>query len=404
MTTEFTLSAFSATDDAALGDDGTISGGLANYLRRMAEPNRFLSYEMVPLATQAVIPMGQGIFMNIPSFTNDSTFGVKTLTAVAQALESLPLSASGTDATIANLRQTKITSLQRKMTYFADGFAVSKVNKNTATVQGEFERIAQFIMKTAAQTQEKMLQNNIIFETGTALTDPGGGSGVIWNGAIGGAVKSGLVAGEFIYVAPNPVDTAWGLIEAGQDDVVANNFALARKFLKALGTPGFQSLGGRMAAIIGPDTVYRLHTSVIGGPGAGAVGDASLTFEQESMNRVRTFTDAVIGDMFGFRLIETNFPITVAAGATNGPSDNGTNGAAGITEVDCEINVLFGPDAFYVTPHANLSPQLYVSGFNEGGPFNPTKSVSSLATDFMFGAVRGPEFATKTVLMPSPIA
>ena len=389
MATEYTLSAYdgAAADDAALGDDGTVSGGLANYLRTMAEPNRFLNYEMVPLATQAVVPMGQGVYMNIPNYTNDSTYGVKTLSAVTQDLEALPLSTDGEAPTLANLRQTQVQSLSRKMTYFADGFAVSKVNKNTQTVRDQFERIAQFVMKTASQTQEKLLQNNILYETGAALTNPNG-AGTIWNGVIG--QTSGPVSGEFIYVAPNPDDTAWGALTA-TDVVVANQFALARKYLKSYGTPGFQRLGGRLAAIIGPDTVYRLHTQVIGGPASGAVGDASLTFEQESMNKVRTFTDAVIGDLFGFRLIESNFPISPGVG-TGAPGD--TN------NVETELNVLFGPDAFYVTPHANLNPQLYVSGFDEGGPFNPTKSVASVATDFMFGAVRGPEFATKVVLMP----
>ena len=75
-----------------------------------------------------------------------------------------------------------------------------------------------------------------------------------------------------------------------------------------------------------------------------------------------------------------------------------------VTEVDCEINLLFGPDALYVTPHALLSPQIYVSGFNEGGAFNPTKSVASVATDFMFGSLRGEEFATKMCVLPVPVS
>jgi hypothetical protein len=363
----------------ALGDTGAVDGALANYLRRRAEPNLFLNYELVPIASEAEVPTNEGVHMNIPTFVNDSTHGVKTLDAATD--EAFPL---GTDSGAGSLRTSEVdTSTERKMSLFADGFKVSKAYKSTASVQGEFERIAQFIMKTAAQTQEKLVQNNIIYESGAALTAPNG-AGTIWNGLS----AQGYTTGEPIYVAPDATGTAWGSLTSS-DVAVANQFALARKYLKARGNPGFSMLGGKLAAIVGPDTIYRLTTQV-----TTTTGQAALTFENESMNRVRTFNEAVAGDLLGFRLIETNFPITVAGGVTNGPS----------ASVDCEINVLCAPDAFYITPHQRLTPQLYVTPFDAGGWTNPTRSISVLATDFMFGAIRGPEFENKLALMPCAIA
>ena len=198
MATSFSLSAYDTAgapyENAALGDDGLIAGALAHYLRSVAEPNCFLNYEMVPLASQAVVPAGQGKYMTIPNFVNDSTYGVANATVVTN--EALPFNASGTaTASIAGLRETRVENIDREQTYFRDGYIVSKLYKNTATVQGEYERIAQFIMKGSAQTQEKLLQNNMIYQAGAAaLTDPAGG-GAIWVGAVGGAVTSGKVAG-----------------------------------------------------------------------------------------------------------------------------------------------------------------------------------------------------------------
>jgi hypothetical protein len=381
------------TSVAAIGDDGTITGALAKYLRSVAEPNLFRSYEFMPLATEAVVPAGQGLYMQIPSFANNSTSGVAGATFADRANSLSPITSAevnpllGTSVDLTNFRSTSVSNVDRKQSYFTDGFAVSKLYKDTATVQGEFERIAQFIMKTAAATQEILVQNNIIFESGAAVENTAGGygdptgAGVVWNGLS----AEGATASEPLYVSPDVAATAWGSIAAG-DFVVANKFAMARKLLKERGNPGFTKLGGRLAALIGPDTLYRLTTSV-----AATSGIAALTFEQESMNYTDTYRSAnIAGDLFGFRLIETNNPITIASGTTNGPS--GT--------VDCEINVLFAPDAFYVTPHARLTPQLYVSGFGEGGPLNPTKTIASLATDFLFGARRGPDFENKMVLMP----
>lgn len=385
------------TSIAASSDAGNVDGALAHYLRSTAEPNLFYSYEFIPLASEAVVPAGQGIYMTIPAFANGvsgATFldRANALAPVAAAAETAPLlTTDGTTPDLTNFRTTSVTSTSRQQKYFTDGFAVSKLYKDTATVQGEFERIAQFIMKTAAATQEILLQNQIIYESGAALTDPTG-AGTIW-GTFG--ATEGYNSGDPIYVSPDEAGTAWGSIVAG-DYALANKFARARKELKQRGNPGFAQLNGRLAALIGPDTLYRLTTSV-----ATVTGNAALTFEQESMNMTDVFKSAVVGDLFGFRLIESNNPITIIAEVANGPST--TAGAGAGNEVDCEINVLFAPDAFYVTPHARLTPQLYVSGFNEGGPLNPTKSVASLATDFLFGAIIGPEFDQKCVLMPSSL-
>ena len=385
----------------AISDVGDVTGALASYLRSGAEPNLYRNYEFLALATEAEIPAGQGIHMNIPAYTNGvsgATWSDKAnaLSPVVAANEINPL-LGGTTADQSLFRTTTVTSVDRKQTYFADGFAVSKLYKNTATVQGEFERIAQFIMKTAAATQEILLQSNIIYEfnsggASTDITDPTN-TGVIWN-TIGAA--EGATAGEPLYVSPTPAGTAWGSVGAGEL-VVANKFALARKYLKQRGNPGFQNLGGRLAALVGPDTIYALSTQVTAVPAAGATGHAALTFENDSMDAAGVFTDGrVAGDLFGFRLIETNNPIVIPGAETNGPSKD-LAGAA----VECEVNVLFAPDAFYITPHANLTPQLYMSGFNEGGPLNPTKSLSSLATDFTFGALRGPDFENKLLLLPT---
>lgn len=369
------------TSIGAIGDTGAVDGALANYLRSVAEPNLFRSYEFVPFATEAVVPHGQGVHMNIPAFTNGvagATFGDRANSlAPVTSNEHVPL--LGTSLDLSQFRTTSVASTERKQSYFSDGFVVSKLYKDTATVQGEFERIAQFIMKTAGAAQEILLQNNLIYESGAALTDPTG-AGVIWTMPAG----EGYNADHPIYVSPDTDGTNWGSIAAG-DFLVPNKLALARKFLKERGNPGFSMLNGRLGALIGPDSVYRLTTSV-----ATTSGQAALTFEVESMGMNEVFKSAVVGDLFGFRLVESNNPITIASGTTNGPS--GT--------VDCEVNVLFAPDAFYVTPHARLTPQLYVSGFGEGGALNPTKSMSSVATDFLFGALRGPEFDQKMCLMP----
>lgn len=389
----------------AISDDGNLTGALGNYLRTFAEPNLFLNYEMVPLATEAEVPGNQGRWMQIPYFTNDTDHGVKTMDAIAAAKEALPLATTTNVGDVGSLRDTEVLNTDRAMSYFADGFKVSKAYKSLANVRGEMERMAQFIMKTTAQTQEKLLQNQILYGGATATpdgatTDPGATPSPVLPTAFSNNT-SGQISGECYYVAPGADNTPWGSIDAS-DPVIANNFALARKFLKQGGNPGFTKLGGKLAAVVGPDTVYRLHTQVVAAPSSG-VGDAPLTWEAESMGETRIYKDAVIGDLFGFRLMECNFPITIAAGATNGPSDNGTATVNPAAEIDCELNILFAPDALYVTPHALLTPQIYVSGFNEGGAFNPTKSVASVATDFMFGALRGPDYLNKCVLMPCPV-
>jgi hypothetical protein len=387
----------------ALADDGTVTGALAHYLRTTAEPNLFNGYEFVALATEAEVPNGAGVWMSIPHYANSGTNGALGQTWADKANGLSPVGITGEELNplvglqpdLAVLRQSRTDTIDRKMSYFTDGFGISKVNKTTRAVQGEFERISQFIMKTAAATQETLLQANIIYEfnsggASNAITDPTN-TGVIW--ASFGATE-GYNAGDPMYVSPDVEGSAWGSIVAG-DYPVANKFAYARKLLKQYGNPGFSQLGNKLCALIGPDTNYRLSTSV-----TSASNAAALTFEQESMGMSQVFKDAVVGDLFGFRLIETNNPIVIPGDTTNGPSTDG----GGSTDVDCEINVLFAPDAFYVTPHEGLTPQLYVSGFNEGGAFNPTKTVSSLATDFMFGALRGPAFDKKMILMPCPIA
>lgn len=382
----------------AIGDTGSVDGALAKYLRTFAEPTLYRDYEFVPMASEAQVPAGQGIYMTIPYFqqtgSGASSTGVRGATFGDRSNALSPVTSGeinpllgATTPDQSNFRSSSIDTVDRKQAYFTDGFAVSKLYKDTATVQGEFERIAQFIMKTAAATMEILVQNQLIYESGNALTDPTG-TGTIWNGL--GA--EGATANEPLYVSPDVAGTNWGVIKSG-DFVVANKFALARKLLKERGNPGFSKLGNRLAAMIGPDTLYRLTTSV-----ANTAGIAALTFEQESMNMTRVFSDAVVGDLFGFRLIETNNPIVISAGTTNGPSDDASG------NVDCEINILFAPDAFYATPHAKLTPQLYVSGFGEGGALNPTKSIAALATDFLFGALRGPEFSDKLVLMPCALS
>src|SRR6056297_317404 len=189
----------------AIGDTGGVDGALAKYLRTFAEPSLYRDYEFVPMASEAQVPAGQGIYMTIPYFqqtgSGTSSTGVRGATFGDRANALSPVTSGeinpllgATTPDQSNFRTTSIDTTDRKQAYFTDGFAVSKLYKDTATVQGEFERIAQFIMKTAAATQEILIQNQLIYESGAALTDPTG-AGTIW----ADMAAEGETAGEPLY-------------------------------------------------------------------------------------------------------------------------------------------------------------------------------------------------------------
>ena len=377
--------AIDATGAAYLGT--STDDALQQHLRRLAIPDLFANYELIHLATEAEVPANQGLVMIIPEYTNDTDHGVLTTPRVADANAAYPMGSS--IASTANLlRDLNQATSTVALKYYADGFKFDKIYARSVAIDGSMERAAKYLMVGSAQSMERLVQNRLLYETDSDSPNPDTAGGVIWNGL----TAPGYTANEPIYANPEGGTTTWAGLVAG-DFVTANGFAQARKYLRKRGNPGFSQLGGRFAAVVGPETVHRLTTSV-----TPVSGQAALTFENESMNQTAVFADSAVGDLFGFRLFESNYAREIADSVANAA---GATAAAGTAY---EYNFLFAPDAFFVCPHAAVNPGVIVKGFNEGGALNPTNSLASISVDYLFGAARASNnfIGSKLVLMPCP--
>src|SRR6056297_119460 len=375
--------------------DSASNAEVEQHLRRVALPDLFDNQELVKLASEAEVPANQGLLMIIPSFTNENE-----ITSPAQAKhgaqstpirgdEFLPIS-GGTTATVANLRDVEHSSVTATLKYYAEGYRFSKVFARSVSIEGNMERASKYLMQGVALNQERLLQNQILYGApGTEATDVSATDGVLHtkNNTAPGYVS----ATEPMYASPTGANTAWDDLTS-TDSAVAEGFAQARRLLRKRRAPGFSQLGGTHAAYVGPATCQSLLTQTNS-------SEASLTFEQESMNMTSSFRNNVIGRLFGFTVFESTLVREIDDDdATYGTNAAGSTTAAGST---FEYNILFGPDAFFVCPHEAVNPGVIVKGFNEGGAFNPTNSVMSVSVDYLFAAKASGQIGERCVIMPS---
>ena len=373
---------------------GQTNDELQQHLRRTALPDLFDNYELVQLATEAQVPSNQGLVMIIPDYTNDTDHGVKSTPNIASTsgLDSAPILTKTPD--LDNLRDIEHNTKTATLRYYADGYKFSKVFARSVSIQDSMERASRYLMVGAAQNQERLVQNHVLYSNAASATegyDVTATTGTLHNknNDLPGYVSST----EPMYAHPSGDDDAWDDL-ASTDVAVAEGFAQARKMLRKRRAPGYSSLGGKYAAYVGPSTVHSLLTQV-------KSGGASLTFENDSMNMTDSFKDNVIGTLFGCVVYESTYVREI----DDDDSDYATYAAGTTTNAGqtFEYNLIFGPDAFFVCPHESVNPGVIVKGFNEGGAWNPTNSVSSVSVDYLFAAQASNQIGERAVIMPAPV-
>jgi hypothetical protein len=377
------------------------------------EADRHASYELMPLATEGMVQGKNGLQLFIPYFDEsageNSGGSVEDVAAITVAgvqadgstglsgandQPGLPLGSDNVTFSLTNFRTLGLSDLHAPITYYADGFRMTKPILR-ATGSGEemyrrgIERLARYISKT----HEESLQRQFYVEGGTtkeALLDVNIAptnltiiDNAEWN-----------TAGFPMLVMPR--DAGGGALAAGNltvaDVPTANQIALVRNRLKRNNNPTFKQLAGNYAGIIGPDTEYYLLNHV-----TGETGWAALTFEQESMSQAEVYKNGKVPTLFKVAMICSN-----AIPIGDGTFTNGLSGGTTGDDVDYEINMFFAPDAIYKIPSAALPPDIHVVA-PTASVADPTASNALVATDFGFQSLRGPHFEEKAVVMPAPV-
>ena len=384
---------------AAVSSEGYLAGStnaaIQQHLRRTALPDLFKNYELIQFATEAEVPSNQGLVMIIPEFVNDTTSGVKSTPKIADTAGVSAAPILGLQPNLGLLRDVSHDTITATLKYYADGFKFDKVFARSVSIEGSMERAARYLMVGAAQNQEKLLQNHILYSNATSATegtDTSATTGVLHdkNNDLPGYVS----ATEPMYVHPQGGADAWDDLAAANAFATPEGFAQARKFLRKQDAPGYASLGNCYAAVVGPGTVYSLLTQV-------KASGAALTFENDSMNMTESFSMNSIGKLFGTVLFESSYVREIDDDdATYGTYAAGTTTNAGTT---FEYNMIFGPDAFFVCPHEAVNPGVILKGFNEGGALNPTNSVSSVSVDYLFAARASQQIGKRCAIMPAAV-
>lgn len=365
------MSVFGTGTFTAVGGLTATNTALTDYLREEAEPARYKNYVLRQFCSEAIQPGYMGNTIYAPTITNavqnatrkDIGGAVSTYSG-AQGERSSP-----------SARALSFSKASGELNYYMDVIGVSKVFAATATLRKYLARAAEYLMVGCAQTEEEL---------------------EIWNAMFYGAHNAGtgvpnafpnVVGGEALYVDPANDGSAWGTI-VSTDYLVPTTLAqIRRKHVKNKNRT-FDFMDGKYPFICGPDAVYMLATNV-------NEAGTQLSFERNSMNKTDVYNNQVVGDVLGVRVIEAlSLPeYDGAIGAlTNEPSTTAT------VTMCCSPT----PDAVYCHEHQTLNPQLYWSGF-QVNTFTPAAEEATLAMDFMAGAFKGVDYATKMLLVPVPV-
>src|SRR6056297_3086001 len=118
-----------STSINVIGDNGGDDGALAKYMRTFKEQSLYRDYEFVPMASEAQVPAGQGIYMTIPYFqqtgsgtrstgVRGATFGdrANALSPVTSGEINPLLGATTPDQS--NFRSSSVDAVDRKQAYF----------------------------------------------------------------------------------------------------------------------------------------------------------------------------------------------------------------------------------------------------------------------------------------------
>ena len=400
---------------AAFGAIGGIES--INVLERQIfdqiEEDRHANYELMPLATEGIVQGRNGLQLFLPYMDKSTTHGegnawedTANITVAGEfgagptqfgtGQTGLPLGATDDTFTLANLRQVTMSDQSVALTYYADGFRITKtVLRATSNGERMYQRGLQRLSRYIAKTHEEHLQRLFYIQSGNqALYDV--------NHAIVNGDAFTVTAGAFDQAdAPmliNPIsvnDTppAWGAYDATSVPV-ANRIAFVRNRLQRPpnNNPQFDELGGNYAGMIGPDTSYYLLNYV-----SQAAGEATITFEQESMNMAQVYRGGKLPVLFDVALITSN-DIPVWDGSfADAPGYNG-----GVGSIDCELNLFFAPEAIYKVPSEALPPEIHVIA-PQANAADLTASNAIITTDFGFAAMRSPYFNEKAAVMAVPV-
>lgn len=376
------------------------------------EQDRHANYELMPLATEGLVQGRNGLQLFLPYMERSTTPGEgnmwedvasttvagqygATPTTFGNDQTGLPLGATNDTFTLANLRQVTMSDQSVALTYYADGFRITKtVLRATGNGEKMYQRGLQRLSRYIAKTHEEHLKRLFTVQIDKQpLYDA--------SDAIANADQFTVSGGAFVQadapmlinpISANDTPPAWGAY-VGTTVPVANRIAFVRNRLQRPpnNNPMFDELGGNYAGIIGPDTFYYLLNYV-----TQADGEATITFEQESMNQAQVYRGGKLPVLFDVAMINSNdIPIWPGTFLDSPGYDAGS-------PVDCEINMFFAPEAIYKVPSEALPPEIHVIA-PQANAADLTGSNAIITTDFAFAAMRSPYFSEKAAIMATPV-
>jgi len=370
------------------------------------EQDRHSNYVLSPLATEGEVNSGFQLF--VPYFEKDNTHGAGdawedtakisvagvdgTGTKFGTDQTGLPFGSDNDTPSLANFREIKMSDQSVTVAYYVDGFRITKpVLRAAAMGKRMYNKGLERIVRYVSKTHEVHLQRLFMLDESQALYDvndtPANGDYFTHSG--------GQFSEAYAPMLVQPLAaSSWGTYDAAADIPVANRLAFIRNRLERAPNycPKFEELGNNYAGVIGADTEYYLLNFV-----SQVTGEATITFENESMNMAKVYKGGKLPVLFDFAMIKSH-AIPIWAGSLAGsPGYNGGSGS-----IDCELNMFFGPEAIYKVPHASLMPEVHVIPPTPSVA-DPTGNNALVTVDFAFQAMRSPYFQEKAAVMPVPM-
>ena len=190
-----------------------------------------------------------------------------------------------------------------------------------------------------------------------------------------------------LWCSPDGV-TDWGAPTTvnADDRLETDAIAWCRRALRKNKVPGFAKFGRRLIWIASPDAIFQLQTNI---------QTTSPSFEESSMNMQSVFVDNVVGTLFGFVVIESDYSAYnfTATGATE----------HGVTDtVEADVNLLFGAQAFYCSPLDEMNLEVIEHPFGSGGAALPLNQLATAGCAGYFGCIAG-DMTKRLVRLPVPV-
>lgn len=369
------------------------------------EQDRHSNYVLMPLATEGEVNSGFQLF--VPYFEKDNSHGAGNAwedtakitvagvdgggTKFGTDQTGLPFGSDNDTPSLANFREISMSDESVTVSYYVDGFRITKpVLRAAAMGKRMYQKGLERIVRYVSKTHEVHLQRLFFLDESEALYNVNAtpASGDYFTNA---TATSFSEADAPMLVEPVSGGSAWGSYTNASDIPVANRLAYIRNRLERAPNycPKFSELGNNYAAVIGADTEYYLLNFV-----SQVTGEATISFENESMNMAQVYKGGKLPVLFDFAMIKSHsIPIW----------DESLASSPGVTSNEnCEINMFFGPEAIYKVPHASLMPEVHVIP-PVPSVADPTGNNALVTVDFAFQAMRSPYFQEKAAIMCVPM-